>query len=70
MSIKVSQGSVQSHMGLSIEYTAKISRTYRVDGMVVLVTSETCAPIRDELLGAVVLSLSNVFFLHAHLQCV
>ena len=47
-------------MGLSIECAAKIFCTYRVDLTTVLVMSGTCALILDELLGAPVLSLSDV----------
>ena len=47
-------------MGLSIECAVKISCTYYVGLKTVSVTSETCLPILDELLGAHVLSMSDV----------
>ena len=56
MSVEMTNEPVQSHMGSSIRYAAKILCTYLVDMTVILVKSETCAPILDELLGARVFS--------------
>ena len=56
VSNKMSQGLVQSHMGLSTGCADKISCIYHIDVIMVPVTSKTYAPILDLFLEAPVLS--------------